>query len=95
LALSDNRTKKNIQTYTKTLNDLFTLSPVSYEYNGNYGTISDGKTYTGFVAQDLFQTPFASMVTSVYKYKYTHIVILYKTAQHWQPMFKRLTLTNK
>lgn len=68
LALSDNRTKKNIQTYTKTLNDLFALSPVSYEYNGNYGTISDGKTYTGLVAQSLIGTPFESMLgTQDYK----------------------------
>lgn len=64
LATSDGRTKKNVQNYTKALDDLFTLSPVSYEYNGNYGTIEDGKTYTGFVAQDLLQTPFASMVTT-------------------------------
>lgn len=63
-ASSDIRVKKNIQTYTKSLEELYTLSPVSYQYNGKYGTVSDGKTYTGFVAQDLLSTPFASMVST-------------------------------
>jgi hypothetical protein len=38
------------------------LNPVSYEYNGEYGTVEDGKTHVGFVAQNLIGTPFESML---------------------------------
>jgi hypothetical protein len=63
LASSDIRVKQNITPYTKTINDLSSLSPVSYEYNGEYGTVEDGKTHVGFVAQNLIGTPFESMIS--------------------------------
>ena len=60
-AISDRRVKKNVQDYVTSEIDV--LKPVVYEYNGEHGTIADGKRYHGFIAQDLLGTPFAGMVS--------------------------------
>ncbi len=62
LASSDSRLKKDVQPYTLSTADLNTLSPVSYQYNGLYGTKNNGKVYIGLVAQQVLTTPFAGMV---------------------------------
>jgi len=62
LASSDARLKKNVQNYTLSTADLNTLTPVSYQYNGQYGTKDNGKTYIGLIAQQVLTTPFAGMV---------------------------------
>jgi hypothetical protein len=62
LASSDARLKKDVQAYTMGIADLNQLAPVSYEYNGLYGTKDNGKTYIGLVAQQVLTTPFAGMV---------------------------------
>jgi len=59
--ISDQRVKKNVEPYVKS--DIDVLTPVTYEYNGEHGTIADGKRYHGFVAQDLLDTPFSGMVS--------------------------------
>jgi len=62
LASSDDRLKKNVQEYTFSAADLDTLNPVSYQYNGLYGTKDNGKTYVGLIAQQVLTTPFSGMV---------------------------------
>ena len=57
---SDQRLKENITDYTKSLSDIKNLRPVTYTYKdtAKYGS----KTYTGFIAQEVEQTGFSSMV---------------------------------
>lgn len=65
--ISDERTKKDIRPYLKSLNDVITLDPVTYEYNGQYGTPDDGVTRVGLIAQQVNNTPMSEMVgTYVY-----------------------------
>jgi hypothetical protein len=59
--VSDRRVKKNVEDYKTS--DIDVLKPVTYEYNGEHGTIADGKRYHGFIAQDLLDTPFSGMVS--------------------------------
>jgi hypothetical protein len=73
LATSDSRTKKDIIPYNLSTEQLFTLNPVSYRYNGLYGTQDLGKTYVGLIAQEVQETPFSSMVGS---YNHGDVVIL-------------------
>ena len=47
---SDIRTKEDIQDYTRGLSAITKLNPVTYKKNGLRGTIKDGKTYIGLVA---------------------------------------------
>ena len=63
-ASSDSRVKKNVAPYTKSIVELLTLSPITYQYNGQYGTKDNGKTYVGFIAQDLQTSSFPDMVGS-------------------------------
>ena len=35
---------------------------MTYQYNGEYNTKDDGKTYCGVIAQSLIGTPFEAMV---------------------------------
>ena len=65
---SDARTKKSVAPYNLGLTELLTLKPVSYQYNGQFGTPDNGKTYVGFVADDLLNGPFADCVS-----EYDHI----------------------
>jgi hypothetical protein len=64
---SDARVKSNVAPYQLSVADLETLNPVTYTYNGLYGTVNNGKTHHGFIAQDVLNTPFQSMVDT-----YTH-----------------------
>lgn len=65
--ISDERTKKDIRPYLKSLNDVITLDPVTYEYNGQYGTPDDGVTRVGLIAQQVNNTPMSELVgTYVY-----------------------------
>lgn len=50
---SDNRVKTEINPYSTGLETLIKLTPVSYKYNGKAQTPKDGKTYLGFIAQDV------------------------------------------
>lgn len=50
---SDIRTKKAIVPYTRGLADVLKLAPVSFQHNGKGGSVDDGKTYIGLVADDV------------------------------------------
>jgi hypothetical protein len=75
IATSDVRVKKDIQDYTLSADALLTLRPVSYQYNGLYGTPENGKTYIGLIAQEVQNTPFSSMV-GTYNYEGTQLLNL-------------------
>lgn len=75
IASSDVRVKKNVQDYTLSADQLLTLRPVSYQYNGLYGTPSNGQTYIGLIAQEVAETPFSSMV-GTYNYNGTTLLNL-------------------
>jgi len=75
LASSDVRVKKNIQDYTLSAEALLSLRPVTYQYNGLYGTPNNGVVYTGLIAQEVEKTPFSSMVGS-YNYNGTTLLNL-------------------
>jgi hypothetical protein len=75
LASSDIRVKKNVQDYTLSAEALLTLRPVTYQYNGLYGTPNNGVVYTGLIAQEVENTPFSSMV-GTYNYEGTQLLNL-------------------
>ncbi len=75
LASSDIRVKKNVQNYTLSAEALLTLRPVTYQYNGLYGTPDNGVVYTGLIAQEVENTPFSSMV-GTYNYNGTTLLNL-------------------
>jgi hypothetical protein len=52
-ASSDARVKQNIASFVPGLAALLALKPVNYQYNGEGGTVADGKTYVGLIAQDV------------------------------------------
>ena len=52
---SDANSKQNVSPYTKGLDVLLKLKPVSYQYNGRFGTPNDGKTYEGLIAQEVMK----------------------------------------
>lgn len=65
--ISDERTKKDIRPYLKSLNDVVTLDPVTFEYNGQYGTPDDNVERVGLIAQQVNNTPLSELVgTYVY-----------------------------
>jgi hypothetical protein len=43
--------KKNIESYTRGLDELRQLQPISFEYNGEGGTVVDGKRYVSLAAE--------------------------------------------
>lgn len=49
---SDMRLKQNVAEYKTGLNAVLALRPVSFEFNGKGGTVADGKTYVGLIAQE-------------------------------------------
>lgn len=66
--ISDERSKKNIVAYTKSLNDVISLNPVTFQYNGQYGTQDDGVTRVGLIAQQVSSSSMPELVgTYVYK----------------------------
>lgn len=60
--ISDQRIKKNIAPYTKTLADLESLDPITFQYNGQYGTKDDGVTHVGLLAQSVQQSRMPELV---------------------------------
>jgi hypothetical protein len=74
-ATSDSRVKKDIINYSLSIIDLLALRPVSYQYNGQYGTKDDGKVYIGLIAQEVQGTAFSSMV-GTYNYQGTQLLNL-------------------
>jgi hypothetical protein len=51
IAPSSLAVKKNVENYTRGLAELRHLQPISFEYNGELGTIADGKRYVGITAE--------------------------------------------
>lgn len=50
---SDIRLKKDIKAFSAGLKEALRIQPFQFKYNGLGGTLDDGKTYTGVMAQDL------------------------------------------
>jgi hypothetical protein len=59
---SDSSIKKDIADYGMGLAAINSLRPVSYKFNGLYGTHDDGKNQVGLIAQEVQQTPMSAMV---------------------------------
>jgi hypothetical protein len=51
--LSDARVKRDVKALDLGLSEIRRLKPVYYKYNGEAGTIDDGREYVGIVAQDI------------------------------------------
>ncbi len=75
VATSDSRVKKNVQNYVLSTSELLSLRPVTYQYNGQYGTPDNNKVYVGLIAQEVLNTPFSSMV-GTYNYEGTELLNL-------------------
>jgi hypothetical protein len=60
--ISDEKTKTNVEDYSLSVEAVKALRPVSYQYNGKGGSLNDGRTHVGFVAQEVERTPFSAMV---------------------------------
>lgn len=54
-ATSDARVKRDLADYTSGLAEVLRLHPVSFFYNGELGTIDDGATHYGLIAQEVEQ----------------------------------------
>lgn len=52
-ALSDRRTKKAVRPFTDGLQVLQQINPVTFQYNGLYGTVDDEQRYVGIIAQEV------------------------------------------
>ena len=65
--ISDRRIKKDVAAYDKGLADISSLNPITFKYNGMYGTKDDGVTKVGLLAQDVQQSRMSEMVET-YKY---------------------------
>ena len=78
--LSDKRTKKNINKYTKGLNDVLKLNPVMFNYNGKAGVSDIKTTYIGLIAQE-----FAEIEPNAIS-KYTHTDTLTKKTEEYMAM---------
>jgi len=65
--LSDERVKKDIQSFDLGLNEIVQLRPVSYKYNGKAGTPTDENDRLGFVAQEVEKS--VPALTEKYKTK--------------------------
>jgi hypothetical protein len=63
---SDIRTKKaeTINPFPLGLDDLLSVRVKEYQFNGKYGTQDTGKTYVGFIADELLDTPFGAWCVS-------------------------------
>lgn len=60
--ISDARTKKDVAPYAKTLPDVLSLNPVTFKYNGMYGTKDDNIPRVGLIAQDVLPTTMSEIV---------------------------------
>lgn len=67
---SDIRTKKaeTLVNFPLGLTDIRQLDVKEYQFNGKYGTQDNGKTYVGFVADDLLNTPFGKWCVSEFEW---------------------------
>jgi len=65
LGYSDARLKENITPYTKGVEDIKALSPVTFTFNDDtpLGQQTNHKVFTGLIAQEVEQTAFASIVS--------------------------------
>lgn len=61
---SDARIKKDIKPYIKSVDAVSSLTPVTFQYNGQYGTIDNGAVYVGLIAQEVQNSEMSSMVNS-------------------------------
>jgi len=52
VGISDRRAKKNINEYTKGLEEVLKINPVTFNYNGKAGISDTETTYVGIVAQE-------------------------------------------
>ena len=59
---SDIIVKKNVVNYVKGLAELETLRPISFQYNGLYGTPTSGRIHGGLVAQEVQTSLFPELV---------------------------------
>lgn len=66
--ISDRRTKTNIKPYEKSLSAILSLRPVTFQYNGEYGTKDDGIERVGLIAQDVEASQMPELV-SPYEYE--------------------------
>lgn len=55
IATSDKRSKKEINPFTKGLETLRLINPVSFKYNGRFGTNNEDRTHIGLIAQEVQQ----------------------------------------
>lgn len=53
VATSDKRSKNEINAFTKGLETLRLINPVSFKYNGRFGTVVDDRTHIGLIAQEV------------------------------------------
>jgi hypothetical protein len=65
---SDARIKTDVTTYALGTSAIKQLRPVTYVYNGDYGSPDSSTVQTGLIAQEVLTTPFSSMVGN---YTYT------------------------
>lgn len=66
---SDFRLKNNVESFTKGLDEIMKLNPVSYNYNGKAGIKDTETTFVGFIAQEYAKVN----PESVSKFKHTEI----------------------
>lgn len=66
-ATSDRRLKSDIRDFNQGLDDLLRIHPVWFRYNGKGGTVDDGKSYIGVIAQEL--APIAPYMINTEKQK--------------------------
>jgi hypothetical protein len=50
---SDKRSKRNINDFTGGLKEILQINPVTFEYNGKFGTKDDGEVHVGVLAQEI------------------------------------------
>jgi hypothetical protein len=61
---SDRRVKTDIQTYSKGLNEIMEINPVTFKYKKNSGYSNTSKDYVGIIAQEIEQV-LPSMVDQI------------------------------
>ena len=61
---SDRRVKTDIQTYSKGLNQIMEINPVTFKYNKNSGYSNTSKDYVGIISQEIEQV-LSSMVDQI------------------------------
>ena len=67
----DIRTKKNetIADFPLGLDAIKTLDVKEFQFNGKYGTVDNGRTYVGFIADDLLKTDFGPWCVFEYQWE--------------------------